>query len=290
LPYEHWANAIFLKHCSGLQGMHLNLESTIKTVFDSYSCGKENFGFDRDFIIEVLNSCPSNSCRMNRSQQQQQQQQVYESQQHQQQQQQQQQSNPNFGHPPPQISMNMEYGISPTRSPFPSPMQPPIDHSKMNRPLTNQQITQQLLQQQQNIRMNQQSIENLEKQRVMQQLDKKHYETVAAIVQANNNLGLPNQINPPAMMPQVHNKPITDYSRRRESYDGIETYSAASYATSNRELLHNNWIMPNIQPISIEQRNDGSIAGQEKIVRAFAELMKNMARMKAFIKPSMVVS
>jgi hypothetical protein len=30
------------------------------------------------------------------------------------------------------------------------------------------------------------------------------------------------------------------------------------------------------------------IAGQEKIVRAFAELMKNMARMKAFIRPSMV--
>jgi len=34
--------------------------------------------------------------------------------------------------------------------------------------------------------------------------------------------------------------------------------------------------------------SDGMVAGQEKIVRAFAELMKNMARMKAFIRPSMV--
>lgn len=33
---------------------------------------------------------------------------------------------------------------------------------------------------------------------------------------------------------------------------------------------------------------DQGVAGQEKIVRAFAELMKNMAKMKAFIRPSMV--
>lgn len=188
------------------------------------------------------------------------------------------------------ISMS-EYGMSPTPTRSPLLMQPPIDPSKMNRPLTNQQITQQILQQQ-NHRVNHQSIENLEKQRVMQQLDKKHYETVAAIIQANSqaNPVLPPQINPaPTMIPQVHlnhTKTTMDYSRR-PSYDGIETYSAGSYASSNRELLHNNWITPNIQPISFDQR-DGMIPGQEKIVRAFGELMKNMARMKAFIRPSMV--
>lgn len=185
---------------SGPGGLHLNLESSIKTIFDSYSCGKENFGFDRDFIIEVLNTCPSNSCRLYKGQQ------PFD-QQHQ-----------NFQ--PPMNMNTMEYGISPTRSPL--LMQPPVpvDPSKMNRPLTNQQITQQIIQQQQS-RMNHQSIsmESLEKQRVMQQLDKKHYETVAAIVQANNNLGLPNQmnINTANMMPQVplnhnHNKTM-DYSR-----------------------------------------------------------------------------
>lgn len=188
------------------------------------------------------------------------------------------------------ITMN-EYGISPTPTRSPLIMQPPIDATKLSRPLTNQQITQQILQQQQNHRINHQSIENLEKQRVMQQLDKKHYETVAAIIQANTqaNPVLPSQINPAAsMIPQVHhNHSKTMDFTRRPSYDGIETYSAGSYASSNRELLHNNWITPNIQPISFDQR-DGMIPGQEKIVRAFAELMKNMARMKAFIRPSMV--
>lgn len=35
------------------------------------------------------------------------------------------------------------------------------------------------------------------------------------------------------------------------------------------------------------QENRDMVVGQDKIVRAFAELMKNMARMKTFIRPSM---
>lgn len=259
----------------GPGGIHLNLDATIKSIFESYSCGKENFGFDREFIVEVVSSCPSNSCRFTNPFKQGP---SFE---------QQPQHHQNFA-PPPPMNMN-EYGPTPTRSPL--IMQPPVDPTKMNRPLTNQQITQQILQQ--NHRINHQSIDNLEKQRVMQQLDKKHYETVAAIIQANSqaNPVLPNQINPAAnMMPQVHHNHTKtnsmDYSMRRPSYDGIETYSAGSYASSNRELLQNNWISPNIQPISFDR--DGVIPGQEKIVRAFAELMKNMARMKVFIRPSMV--
>jgi hypothetical protein len=149
----------------------------------------------------VLSSCPSNTCRFSSFKGQQP---FEQPQQHQ-----------NFV-PPPQ-NMNMDYG--PNRSPAMMQMQPPIDPTKMNRPLTNQQITQQILQQQQS-RMNQ-SIESLEKQRVMQQLDKKHYETVAAIVQANNNLGLQNQMNPintpnVSIMPPVHNinhQKSVDFSR-----------------------------------------------------------------------------
>lgn len=192
LPYEHFANAVFLKHCSSSNGPnHLNLESTIKAVFDSYSCGKDAFGFDRDFIIEVLNSCPT--CRFS----------SYKGGQ--------QQAPPQVPHqnfPPPNI--NMDY-LGPNRSPALIPMQPPIDPTKMNRPLTNQQITQQIFQQQQQQqnRMSQ-SMENLEKQRIMHHLDKKNYETVQAIVQANNNLGIPsqmNQMNTPSVsiMPPIHN-------------------------------------------------------------------------------------
>jgi 1,6-anhydro-N-acetylmuramate kinase len=107
----------------------------------------------------------------------------------------------------------MEYAShgTPTRSPLMTPIEP----AKINmsaRPMTSQHITQQIIQQQQqHSRMNQ-SMESLEKQRVMQQLDKKHYETVAAIVQAN-------QLNPSSMnMMQQHNHTINhtksmDYSR-----------------------------------------------------------------------------
>lgn len=56
LPYEHFANAVILKHMAGPGGMHLSIDSTVKSVFDSYSCGKDNFGFDRDFIVEVTRS------------------------------------------------------------------------------------------------------------------------------------------------------------------------------------------------------------------------------------------
>lgn len=195
LPYEHFANAVILKHMAGPGGMHLSMDSTIKSVFESYSCGKDNFGFDRDFIIEVVNSCPSQSCRYFKGQSV-----PYE------------QPPPHQNFPPPQMNMNMDY-ISPTRQ-SPLLMQPPVnmnDPTKLNRSLNSQHLTQQMLQS----RAMSQSMENLEKQRVMQQLDKKHFETVAAIVQANNSLGLPSQPMVPAtnMMPQVHHNKSMDYSR-----------------------------------------------------------------------------
>lgn len=175
--------------------MHLSMDSTIKSVFESYSCGKDNFGFDRDFIIEVVNSCPSSSCRYYKGQSI-----PYEQPPHQ-----------NF--PQTQMNMNMDY-ISPTRQ-SPLLMQPPVsmnDPSKLNRSISNQHLTQQMMQ---NRAMNQ-SMENLEKQRVMQQLDKKHFETVAAIVQANNSLGLPTQPMVPAnnlMPPTIHHNKSMDYAR-----------------------------------------------------------------------------
>lgn len=83
-------------------------------------------------------------------------------------------------------------------------MQPPIDSTvamKQQRGITNHQFTQQLMQN----RVMSQSMESLEKKRVLQQLDKTHYETVAAIVQANNSLGLTNQ--PMVPTAQIH-KPL----------------------------------------------------------------------------------
>jgi hypothetical protein len=62
----------------------------------------------------------------------------------------------------------------------------------------------------------------------------------------------------------------------RAGMDTLETLSA-----SNKDLLalHNGaWA---------QETKDGMLVGQDKIIRAFAELMRNIAQMKTFIRPSM---
>lgn len=63
LPYEHFANAVMLKHMTGPHGMHLSLEATIRSVIESYTIGRENFGMEKEFIVEVVQSCPNQACR-----------------------------------------------------------------------------------------------------------------------------------------------------------------------------------------------------------------------------------
>ncbi|XP_052863573.1 uncharacterized protein LOC128270206 [Anopheles cruzii] len=63
LPYEHFANAVMLKHMSGPHGLHLSIEATVRAVMDSYTIGRENFGMEKEFIVEVVQSCPSPACR-----------------------------------------------------------------------------------------------------------------------------------------------------------------------------------------------------------------------------------
>ena len=63
LPYEHFANAVMLKHMSGPHGLHLSVDATVRAVIESYTIGRENFGMEKDFIVEVVQSCPSAACR-----------------------------------------------------------------------------------------------------------------------------------------------------------------------------------------------------------------------------------
>jgi Protein of unknown function (DUF3736) len=60
LPFEHFANAVMLKHIgqTSPHGLHLTLEQTMRAVIDSYTIGRENFGMEKEFIIEVVTSCP----------------------------------------------------------------------------------------------------------------------------------------------------------------------------------------------------------------------------------------
>lgn len=63
LPFEHFANAVMLKHMSGPHGLHLSVEATMRAVMESYTIGRENLGMEKEFIIEVVHSCPSPACR-----------------------------------------------------------------------------------------------------------------------------------------------------------------------------------------------------------------------------------
>ncbi|XP_049546391.1 putative uncharacterized protein DDB_G0291608 [Anopheles darlingi] len=63
LPYEHFANAVMLKHMSGPHGLHLSIEATVRAVLESYTIGRDNFGMEKEFIVEVVQSCPSPACR-----------------------------------------------------------------------------------------------------------------------------------------------------------------------------------------------------------------------------------
>lgn len=56
-----------LKHMSGPHGLHLSLDATIRAVIESYSIGRDNFGMEKEFILEVVNSCPNPACRYYKS-------------------------------------------------------------------------------------------------------------------------------------------------------------------------------------------------------------------------------
>lgn len=68
LPYEHFANAVMLKHMNGPHGLHLGLEGTIRAVMESYTIGRECFGMEKEFIIEVVQNCPNPACRYYKNQ------------------------------------------------------------------------------------------------------------------------------------------------------------------------------------------------------------------------------
>lgn len=53
-----------LKHISGPHGMHLNIEGTIRAVMESYTIGRENFGMEKEYILEVIQSCTHASCQL----------------------------------------------------------------------------------------------------------------------------------------------------------------------------------------------------------------------------------
>ncbi|KOB79488.1 Uncharacterized protein OBRU01_00167, partial [Operophtera brumata] len=68
LPYEHFANAVMLKHMNGPHGLHLGVEATVRAVVESYTIGRDQFGMEKEFILEVIQNCPNPACRYYKSQ------------------------------------------------------------------------------------------------------------------------------------------------------------------------------------------------------------------------------
>lgn len=68
LPFEHFANAVMIKHMNGPHGMHVTLEGTVRAVMESYTIGRECFGMEKEFIVEVVQNCPNEACRFYKNQ------------------------------------------------------------------------------------------------------------------------------------------------------------------------------------------------------------------------------
>ncbi|XP_037938507.1 uncharacterized protein LOC119671794 isoform X2 [Teleopsis dalmanni] len=390
LPFEHFANAVMLKHMSGPHGLHLSVDATVRAVIESYTIGRENFGMEKEFIIEVVQSCPSPACRYYKNHlglsplpfMEQQFPGV----------------NPadflqHLPHlPPPHAAAAAGVGAGSSGSssvgsssggevdltkPTPSHAQqkvpPQLQHltkqqqnsiqsqlsqlsaaaaahhqqqqqlqqqaaakQQHQQQQQQQQLTAALIQQQ-NRALAQQSLEKfnslsaLEKQRVLQQLDPKHFDPMAVAAAAANlqmqglmqPQGVVNaatvsstavapppppppvvpsgvtsnmanhhvahhQLPPPSQSPTAH----TVHSTSSSSSHVVEPAAQKNIETlrSNLESLESNkdlLALHNGAWGAQDANRDVMPQGQDKIVRVFAELMRNMARMKTYIRPSM---
>ncbi|XP_032457705.1 uncharacterized protein LOC100498670 isoform X6 [Nasonia vitripennis] len=68
IPYEQFGNAVMMKHLDGPHGLHLTAEGTIRAIIEHFTIGKENFGMEKEFIVEMVQNCPNPTCRFYKNQ------------------------------------------------------------------------------------------------------------------------------------------------------------------------------------------------------------------------------
>lgn len=373
LPYEHFGNAVMLKHMQGgPHGPHLSVEQTVRAVMESYTIGRENFGMEKEFIIDVVKSCPN--CRYYKSHM------------------------PGFMDQPfPATAaaaanqLNADYmahlqqiaaagidisALDPNGS-SPQNLNPKLSKSSNSSRMDSQQaqITAAIIQQQnraiaqQNLDKNFVNMFPLEKQRLLQHYEKHqqqqqqafekqqhayekqqayekqhqyekqqqqqleklhqqhhhqqgqgHYEKPHPIITAslsnnsgassschnlsassssnsNHNLHQSSHPPPPPLQtvlptPPRCATPATPHETKVPDYYRSNLEAALDGGGTNKDLLalHNGaWPSPPAPPTP-DTRSDGTVIGQEKIVRTFAELIHKMNQMKQFIRPTMCES
>ncbi|XP_011643013.1 uncharacterized protein LOC105430915 isoform X4 [Pogonomyrmex barbatus] len=225
LPYEHFANAVMLKHMNGPHGLHLGLEGTVRAVMESYTIGRECFGMEKEFIIEVVQNCPNPACRYYKNQL---------------------ELSQKMGHMAPTYIQENEATASLLRSGFPHSTDFQTSLSSANP----------------NTHMGGGSAADLPEMRG-----------------AGNQMNLQRPPSRPSL--NIPHRPVSQEKK-------VPSGNLQGLGNANKDLLalHNGaWPLEGEKGSRSSSTN--SEGGQEKIVRAFAEVMKNMARMKACVRPAM---
>ncbi|XP_074099311.1 uncharacterized protein LOC141527640 [Cotesia typhae] len=275
LPYEHFANAVMLKHMNGPTGLHLGLEGTVRAVMESYTIGRECFGMEKEFIIEVVQNCPNPACRYYKNQM---------------------ELTQKMGHMAPTYIQDSEAAASLLRSSFSHNSDFGMSNSQSNSshmPVAGSSSSDlSELQQRNTTQMNLQQRppgrpslniphRPASSQERKQSLGKHHYESIMA----NNNAAA-------VAAAAMNDHKLTDFLRSNniDSIEGLNNLGLGNLqglSNANKDLLalHNGaWANDdkNSRPNSSNPDTGGG-----KIVRAFTEVMKNMSRMKACVRPAM---
>lgn len=301
LPFEHFANAVMLKHMNGPHGLHLGVEATVRAVMESYTIGRENFGMEKEFIIEVVQNCPNPACRYYKNQMEMTQKTLQHL-----------ATNPAYlGDAAPANNADIRNRLGAvdltgqnnlesksTAAPPPPPPNPLLDRSKSVAP-TQQQITAALIQQQNRV-IAQQNIDklnaNLEKQRqqmqIQQQIDKQK-------VQQQQQQQQQHQQQQQQQQSTHYDVPLMDHKITDFLRANIDNFEGLSAANKDLLALHNGAWSNSSNSAPSSASSAGSVgsgqvedkriseAGQEKIIRTFGDVMKNMQRMKTYVRPAM---
>ncbi|XP_012271884.1 uncharacterized protein LOC105695143 isoform X2 [Orussus abietinus] len=261
LPYEHFANAVMLKHMNGPHGLHLGLEGTVRAVMESYTIGRECFGMEKEFIVEVVQNCPNPACRYYKNQL---------------------ELTQKMGHMAPTYIQDNEATASFLRSSFPHSTDfqaamtgggPNTHMAGGTADLTDARGGGNQMSLQRPPSRPSLNIPHRPASQEKKPSSKPHYE------------------NPISSVPVSDHK-LTDFLRSNldnfEGLSGLSLGNLQGLGNANKDLLalHNGaWSLDNDK--GSRSSSSSSEGGQEKIVRAFAEVMKNMARMKACVRPAM---
>jgi hypothetical protein len=218
---------------------------------------------EKEFIIEVVQNCPNPACRYYKNQMELTQKTLQHL------------TTPSYLGEPQSNSPDIRNRLGAVDLTGQNNLDSKINQQLLDRPKsvapTQQQITAALIQQQNRV-IAQQNIDklnaNLEKQRQQMQLQQ---QMDMAKGQQKSHFDLP-----------LMDHKLTDFLRA--NLENLEGLSAA-----NKDLLalHNGaWTSASNLASSTDDKRS-SEGGQEKIVRAFGEVMKNMQRMKTYVRPAM---